>query len=159
MKTSACFHQAMWTIKSRILLLPFTSSTRFQKQRSSSFAQPCAAKRLHFELESLSWRLARSQAAWYRELAVGMTTFMYDVKFCKSLSLNSFYSARSSITPKATNVSISELLTRISCERLSQRPGGCHFLCCVHEALDDVRLKVEEQTRCAYQSRGNLVSS
>ena len=23
------------------------------------------AKRLHFELESLSWRLARSQAAWY----------------------------------------------------------------------------------------------
>ena len=149
MKTSACFHQAMWTIKSRILLLPFTSSTRFQKQRSISFAQPCAAKRLHFELESLSWRLARSQAAWYRELAVGMTTFMYDVKFCKSSSLNSFYSARSSITPKATNVSISELLTRISCERLSQRPGGCHFLCCVHGALDDVRLKGEEQTRCA----------
>ena len=30
-----------------------------------------------------------------------MTTFMYDVKFCKSSSLNSFYSARSSITPKA----------------------------------------------------------
>ena len=148
MKTSACFHQAMWTIKSRILLLPFTSSTRFQKQRSSSFAQPCAAKRLHFELESLSWRLARSQAAWYRELAVGMTTFMYDVKFCKSSSLNSFYSARSSITPKATNVSISELLTRISCERLSQRQG-CHFLCCVHGTLDDLRLKGEEQTRCA----------
>ena len=141
------------------LALAFHLIYSLSKAKKQLFRSTLRRKETSFELESLSWRLARSQAAWYRELAVGMTTFMYDVKFCKSSSLNSFYSARSSITPKATNVSISELLTRISCERLSQRPGGCHFLCCVHGALDDVRLKGEEQTRCAYQSRGNLVSS